>query len=169
MYIYCSCLVNRLCLTLLQPHSYSLPGSSVHGILQAVIVEQVAISFSRGSTQSRDQTHISALVGGFFTTEPPGKPLYIYLYMKYVSRSVMSYSLQSHGLQPARLLCPWDSSGKNTRVSCHSLLQGIFPVQGMNLCLPHCWQILYHMSQQGSPYMCVYIYTYTHIYVYIHV
>ena len=36
---------------------------------------------------------------------------------------------------PARLLCPWDSPGKNTGVGCHTLLQGIFPTQGSNLCL----------------------------------
>ena len=38
----------------------------------------------------------------------------------------------SHGLWPARLLCPWDSPGKNTGVGCHTLLQGIFPTQGSN-------------------------------------
>ena len=41
--------------------------------------------------------------------------------------SVMSDSLRPHGLQPARLLCPWDSPGKNTGVGGHALLQGIFP------------------------------------------
>ena len=46
-----------------------------------------------------------------------------------VNRSVMSNSLQPHGLQPARLLCPWDSPGKNTGVGCHSLLQGILPTR----------------------------------------
>ena len=46
---------------------YSPPGSSVHGILQARILEQVAIHFSRRSSQSRDQTHISHIAGGFFT------------------------------------------------------------------------------------------------------
>ena len=44
-----------------------------------------------------------------------------------------------------------DSPGKNTRVSCHALLQGIFPTQGLNPGLPHCLQILYHLSHQGSP------------------
>jgi len=44
--------------------------------------------------------------------------------------SVMSVSLQLYGLQPARLLCPWDSLGKSTRVGCHALLQGTFPTQG---------------------------------------
>ena len=44
----------------------------------------------------------------------------------------MSDSVQPYGLQPARLHCPWDSPGKNTRVGCHFLLQGIFPTQGSN-------------------------------------
>ena len=52
-------------------------------------------------------------------------------------------TLKQHGLQPARLLCPWDFSGKNTGVGCHFLLQGIFPTQGSNLDLLHCRQILY--------------------------
>ena len=64
----------------------------------------------------------------------------------------MSDSLQPHGLKPARLLCPWDSPGKNSGVGCHFLLQGIFPTQGSNLGLLNCKQILYHLSHQGSPY-----------------
>ena len=47
--------------------------------------------------------------------------------------SAMSNSLPPHGLQPTRLLHPWDSPGKNTGVGCHFLLQGIFPTQGSNL------------------------------------
>ena len=58
------------------------------------------------------------------------------------SRSVVSDSLQSHGLQPTRLLHPGDSPGKNTGVGCHFLLQGIFPTQGLNPGLPHCRQTL---------------------------
>ena len=46
------------------------------------------------------------------------------------SLSVVSDSLQPHGLEPASLLCPWNSPGKNTGVGCHALLQGIFPTQG---------------------------------------
>ena len=53
----------------------SPPGSSVHGISQARILEWVAISFSKGSSQPRGQTCISCLAYRFFTTEPPGKPL----------------------------------------------------------------------------------------------
>ena len=45
---------------------------------------------------------------------------------------LVAHSLQPHGLLSTRLLCPWDSSGKNTRVGCLSLLQGIFPTQGLN-------------------------------------
>ena len=61
--------------------------------------------------------------------------------------SVMSDSLPHHGLYPARLLCP----GKNTRVGCHILLQGIFPSQKWNPGLLHCRQILYCLSHQRSP------------------
>ena len=56
------------------PLDCSPPGSSVHGILQARILEWVAISSSRGSSQSRDETHISCIGGGFFTTKQFGKP-----------------------------------------------------------------------------------------------
>ena len=68
--------------------------------------------------------------------------------MSGVSQSVMSDSLPPHGLQPARLLCPWDSPGKDTGEGCHALLQGIFPNQGSNLGLLHRRQILYHLSHQ---------------------
>ena len=65
------------------------------------------------------------------------------------SRSVVSDSLRPNGLQPARLLCPWDFPGKNTGVGCHFLLQGIFLTQGSNLHLWHLllsWWILYHCT-----------------------
>ena len=49
------------------------------------------------------------------------------------------------------LLCPWDFPGENTGVVCHFLLQGIFPTQGLNLCLLH-WQVdSLQLSYQGSP------------------
>ena len=51
-----------------------------------------------------------------------------------LSHSVLSDSLWPCGLWPARLLCPWDSLGKNTRVACHALLQRILWTQGWN---PH--------------------------------
>ena len=60
-------LVTQLCPTLCDSMDYSPPGSSVHGILQPRIVEWVAIPFSRGSSQPRDQTQVSHIVGRFFT------------------------------------------------------------------------------------------------------
>ena len=71
------------------------------------------------------------------------------------SLSIMSDFLRPHGLWPTRLLCPWNSLGKNTGVNCHALLQGIFPIQGSNLYLLYLlhWQTdslpLHHL---GSPF-----------------
>ena len=56
---FCCSLVAQLCLTLCNPLDYSLPGSSVHEILQARILEWVATPFSRGPSQPKDQTNIS--------------------------------------------------------------------------------------------------------------
>ena len=67
-----------------------------------------------------------------------------------LSCSVVPESLQPHGLFPARLLCPWDSLGKNAGVGCHFLLQGIFPTQESNPGLLYCRQILYWLSYEGS-------------------
>ena len=70
-----------------------------------------------------------------------------------VSHSVVSDSLWSHGLYPARLLCSWNSPGKNIGVGCHFLLQGIFLTQGSNPHLLH-WQAdalpLSHLRSQIS-------------------
>ena len=60
-------LVTQSCLTLRDFMNYKLPGSSVHGILQARILEWVAIPFSRGSSWSRDQTWVSCIAGRFLT------------------------------------------------------------------------------------------------------
>ena len=59
-----------------------------------------------------------------------------------IQGSVVSDSLQPHGLGLARLFCPWNSPGKNTGAGCHFLLQEIFPTQGLNSYLLHCRQIL---------------------------
>ena len=65
--------------------------------------------------------------------------------VKCESRSVMSVSLWPHGL-----CSPWNSLGQNTGVSSLSLLQGIFPNQGLIPGLPHC-RTLYQLSLKGSP------------------
>ena len=80
---------------------------------------------------------------GSLPLAPPGKPLVL---CESESHSVMSNSSPPHGLYS-----PWNSSGQNTGVGNLSLLQGIFPTQGWNSGLPHCSQILYQLSQKGSP------------------
>ena len=62
------------------------------------------------------------------------------------SHSVMSDSLGPHGLYS-----PWNSPGKNTGMGSFSLLQGIFPTQGLNPGVPHCRRIIYQLSHKGSP------------------
>ena len=59
--------VTQSCPTLFDSMGWGLPGSSVHGILQARILEWVAIHFSRGSSQPRVQTQVSCTAGRFFT------------------------------------------------------------------------------------------------------
>ena len=67
------------CLTLWDPMDYSLPGSSVYGILQARILEQVVIPFFRGSSQPRDQTHMSALLKDSLPLSHQGSPIMLLL------------------------------------------------------------------------------------------
>ena len=60
-------------------------------------------------------------------------------------------TLATHRLQLARLLCPWNFPGKDTRVGCHFLFQEIFQIQGSNSCLLH-WQAdSLPLSHQGRP------------------
>ena len=105
------------CPTLCNPIDGSPPGSPIPGILQARILEWVAISFSNAGKEK-------------------GK----------WSRSVMSDSWRPHGLRPTRLLHPGDFPGKSTGMDCLCLLQGIFPIQESNPGLLHCGQILYQLS-----------------------
>ena len=159
----------------------SPPGSSVHGISQARILEWVAISFSRGFSQPRDQSYISCLTDGLFTTEPPGKP-------GLVSNSPLSITTLSYtGVQIN--LCwinhlyiagPWDSlkfffnystlitgSVVSNSLQPHWLAHQVLLSMGFSRQefwngLPfsslgiepgslHWRQILYHLSYQGSP------------------
>ena len=82
---------------------HSLPGFSVHGILQARILEWVAMSSSRGSSQPRDQTHVS-YISCTGTTSIIWEALLCLSVQS--SRSVMSDSLQPHESEHARPPCP---------------------------------------------------------------
>ena len=121
-----------LCRTLCDPVDYSLPGPSVHGILQARMLEWLAISFSRGSSWPRDRTRFSyaSWVGRWvFTTLPPGRPS--------ESRAV---ALSPSGVSDSAT--PWAvvrqaplSIGVPTQECWSELpwpLQGVFPTQGLN-------------------------------------
>ena len=68
--------VAQSCLTLCDPMDCSLPGSSVHGIFQATVLEWTAISFSRGSSQPRDRTRVSCIVDRCFTIWATREVLY---------------------------------------------------------------------------------------------
>ena len=91
-----------------------------------------------------------ALAGGFFTTEPPGKPLFSSVQFSSVAQSCLTLCSPMDCSLPGSSVHR-DSPGKNAGVCCHTLLQGIFPTQGSNLGLLHCRQILYHLSHRGSP------------------
>ena len=84
-----------------------------------------------------------------------GCTLMLGLKVKWKVFAPQSSLLQPHGLEPARLLCPWNPPVKNTGVGCHFHLQGIFLTQGSNPSLPHYRQILSCLSHQGSPKMMV--------------
>ena len=71
--------------------------------------------------------------------------------------SVVSDSVWPYGLQPARLLCPWNSTGKNTGVGSHSLFQGIFLTQWLNPGILHCRQIPYYLSHHDINNMYMYM------------
>ena len=107
------------------PMEYSLSGSSVRGILQARILEWV----------------------------PFPSPMHKSEKWKW-SRSVMSDSSWPHGLQPTRLLHPWDFPGKSTGVGCHFLLQGIL-TQGSNLRPLHWQEDSLPLNHLGSHTFCI--------------
>ena len=79
--------VAQLCLTLCDPVDCSLPGSSVRGILQARVLERVAISFSRGSSWPRDRTQVSRIVGRRFTIWATREVLYEVHQIRSVTKS----------------------------------------------------------------------------------
>ena len=68
------CMCAQSHLTLWDTLDHSPPGSSIHGVFQARMLERVAVFSSRASSWLRDRTRISCIAGRFFTTEPSGKP-----------------------------------------------------------------------------------------------
>ena len=106
--------VAQSCPTFSDPMDYSLPGSSIHGIFQARVLEWGAIAFSVGYC-------------GYFEFSRSATPQYIKGSLTFVLFRTLSRvfaRLEKSG--------PWDSPGKNTGAVCHALLQGIFLTQGLN-------------------------------------
>ena len=119
----CVCTHTQFCLILCNPIDCSPPGSSVHGIFQARILEWVAISYT----------------GDFPNPGIKSEPC--------ISRiKPRSPALQVHSLPSEPLGKP-----KNTGVGSPSLVQGIFLTQELNWDFLHCRRILYQLSYQGSP------------------
>ena len=115
------------------------------GILQARILRWVAMPFSRWATKSKI-FRICSFIGIVCQLDYYVYIVYTHLCVCVFNSLAVSTSLWPLRLQPARLLCPWDSPGKNTGAGWHALLQEIFPTQGWNpsvLYLLHCRQSLY--------------------------
>ena len=96
------------------------------------------------------------LAGGFFITSTTWEAHYIPCAVLCCAVLLLSCLVMSNSLCPMDCSRPGssvhgDSPGKNTRVGCHTLLQGTFPTQGSNPGLLHYRHILYHLSHQGSP------------------
>ena len=130
-------------------------------VLCSAPCQTIKEAVENSTCQSRRQAQINTRHVGRLCPEPHRTHGFIWgpscsnkvtaSYLASSTCSVLYNSLRPHGLQPTRLLCPWDAPGKNAGVGCHSLLQGIFLAQGWNPGLLHCGQILYLLSHQGSP------------------
>ena len=126
------------CPTLCNPMECSSPDSSVHGILQARILEWAACPSPRDLPDPGIKPHLLYLLHwqvGSLPLAPPEKPnMSNTCYRKsinfslWISDKVVAQPCPTlcdhHGLQPARLFCPWNSPGKNIGVDCYYLLQG---------------------------------------------
>ena len=152
---------------------------TVHGILQARILEWEAFPFSRVSSQPRDWTQVSHIANRFFTIWAT-REVWKWKSFSRVQLFVTPWTIQSMifsrpeywsgepfpspgylpdpGIEPRSLVLQVDSlpaeppgKPKNTRVGSLSFLQQIFPTQGSNQGLFHCRRILHQQRHQGSP------------------
>ena len=112
------------CPTLCNPTDWSLPGSSVHGILEARIPEWVAISFSRGSSQHTDWTEVYCIASGFFTDWATRETNYISVFKRFhaMYQGLDTYSLSSplkpHKTSPqVSPLYRWGNGGRAGMIS----------------------------------------------------
>ena len=96
--------VTQSCPTLCNPMDCSPPGSSVHGIFQARVLEWGAIAFSRGSSQPRDQTQVSCIIGSCFTLWATREAKLIIAYSNLINYTFLSETVTF--IFPFSLLSP---------------------------------------------------------------
>ena len=164
--------------------SHSVATDSLHpqallsmGILQAKILEWLAMPSSRGSSWSQGwNPDFPQCIWILYRLSHWGSPRILEwvacpfsrrspwlrnwtgvsctaggVFIHWATRKSESDSVVSDSLWPNGLYSPWNFPGQNTGVGSCSLLQGIFPTQRLNPGLPHCRWILYQLSHKGSP------------------
>ena len=127
------CLVAQSCPTLCNPVDCSPPGSSVHGIIQAGILEWVAMPSSTGSSQARDPTQVSHIAGEFFTVwATRGVHIYVYMYVNVYMYQVTPVTVWLYVVQISSVpdivsinLCqvPLNWSKRISRVNKYNIIQ----------------------------------------------
>ena len=130
-------------------------GSNQSGVY--VLMDSISLTFPTWWGFQYLQNSSKILLGISLEGEPGMFPkaalLFLDLFLPCLPMHVQSPNcvwLWPHGLQPTRLLCPWDVPDKNTGVGCRFLLQGIILTQGLNPCLLH-WRVLsFPLSHPGS-------------------
>ena len=107
--------------------------------LKLYLLQEIFPPFSQAEFLFSEQLSVCTLTITLSPSLPWNTDSYVLISLILFSTAqvalVVSDSLWAHGLQPARLLWPWDFPSKNTGVGCNFLLQGIFLTQGSNLCL----------------------------------
>ena len=157
----CTCAKSlQLCLILCYPMDCSPAGSSDHGILQARILEWVAMPSSRGSSWPKDPVSVSFVswTGRWVlytstTWEAPILTQYPTVVVCWVAQLCPTLCNPSDCSSPGFSI-HGDSPANNTGVACHTLLQGIFLTLESNQGLLYCRQIVNQLSYQGSPLNC---------------
>ena len=146
----CCCSVTKLCPTLSNPMDCSTPGFTVL---------QYLLEFSQSHVHWVDDA-----IQPSHSLSPASLPalnlsqhqdLFHWVGSSHQVAKVLEIQLQHQSFQPYWGLISFRINWFDAGVGCHSLLQGIFSTQGLNLGLPHCKQILYHLSHQGSSKVCI--------------
>ena len=144
------CVAQQLC----DPMDYSPPGSSVQGILQARVLEWVAISFSKGSSRLRDRTHVSCIAGRFFTVWATREVPSVFRYFK--NSIVVGEEILAHCPPPPGVYLPVQGLAYTLQLSTHSRMsctQAAFCWgEGLRNPFEHpkSWQSKFRVSQRSE-------------------